>query len=62
MVKNETKQSDDRYFDDEFAQLVEKVNGKRKITQIFDRFAVGNKFNLVEDGKTSFVCLHSYTE
>merc|ERR1712228_657122 len=38
-----------RFYDAKFAQMIERVNGKRSHTQKFERFRVSkNKFNLVE--------------
>merc|ERR1712228_747887 len=40
-----------RFYDAKFAQMIERVNGKRSHTQKFERFRVSkNKFNLVEIG------------
>ena len=39
----------DRFYDAKFAQMIERVNGKRSHTQKFERFEVCNKFNLVQD-------------
>merc|ERR1712228_649656 len=46
---NDEKNENDRFYDAKFAQMIERVNGKRSHTQKFERFRVSkNKFNLVE--------------
>merc|ERR1712228_591863 len=46
---SDQKNANDRFYDAKFAQMIERVNGKRSHTQKFERFRVSkNKFNLVE--------------
>merc|ERR1712228_593317 len=47
---NDEKNENDRFYDAKFAQMIERVNGKRSNTQKFERFEVSkNKFNLVQN-------------
>merc|ERR1712228_668271 len=47
---NNEKNENDRFYDEKFAQMIERVNGKRSNTQKFERFEVSkNKFNLVQN-------------
>merc|ERR1712228_826739 len=45
---DDKKNENDRFYDAKFAQMIERVNGKRSNTQKFERFEVCNKFNLVQ--------------
>merc|ERR1712228_921646 len=47
---SDQKNANDRFYDAKFAQMIERVNGKRSNTQKFERFEVSkNKFNLVQN-------------
>merc|ERR1712228_630743 len=46
---NNEKNENDRFYDEKFAQMIERVNGKRTSSQLFDRFEISNKFNLSND-------------
>merc|ERR1712228_777027 len=56
-IKQQTNNK--RYYDAKFSQMVDRINGTKTNTQLFDRFKVSDKFNLSNDNdeintKTTF--------